>query len=57
MAVCEEEIQTSVGSLPLTISLGVAELSADAITFEVLLEKADNAMFQAKARGKNQVAS
>jgi diguanylate cyclase (GGDEF)-like protein len=57
LSICNEMIVTSAGSFPLTISVGVAELSAEAFTFEVLLEKADNAMFQAKARGKNQVAS
>jgi PAS domain S-box-containing protein len=41
----------------LQVAERVAELSAEAFTFEILLEKADSAMFQAKAHGKNQVAS
>jgi diguanylate cyclase (GGDEF)-like protein len=57
MAVCGRAIETSAGYLPLSISVGVAEICADAITFEGLLEKADNAMFQAKAKGKNRVVS
>jgi diguanylate cyclase (GGDEF)-like protein/PAS domain S-box-containing protein len=57
LSIYEKVIQTSAGNFPLSISLGVAELSAEVTTFDVLLEKADNSMFQAKARGKNQVAS
>ncbi|MEI8132009.1 MAG: diguanylate cyclase [Leptolinea sp.] len=57
LSVCETEFQTSAGDIPLAVSVGVADLSGDKLTFEALLEKADNAMFQAKTMGKNQVAS
>ena len=57
LAICGRAIETTAGYLHLSISVGVAEVSADAITFEGLLEKADNAMFQAKEKGKNQVFS
>jgi diguanylate cyclase (GGDEF)-like protein len=39
----------------LTISLGVAEFPTDANTIDELIDKADKAMYQAKARGKNRI--
>jgi diguanylate cyclase (GGDEF)-like protein len=40
---------------PVTASLGVASFSAGAQEFENLVEKADNALYRAKAQGKNRV--
>ncbi len=39
----------------LTISLGVAEFPTDANTIDELIDKADKAMYLAKARGKNRI--
>ncbi|MDQ3705014.1 MAG: PAS domain S-box protein [Chloroflexota bacterium] len=44
-------------SIPITISLGVAELPSDAITADALLVAADNALYHAKRSGRNQVVS
>jgi len=45
------------GELPFTISMGAAELIRDCESFETLLDLADEAMYQAKERGGNQVVS
>lgn len=39
-----------------TASLGVATMTADDATFQVLLNNADKALFRAKAQGRNQTA-
>jgi len=41
---------------PVTASFGVASCPADAEEIENLLERADNALYRAKAQGKNRVA-
>ncbi|MBS1226736.1 MAG: diguanylate cyclase with sensor [Proteobacteria bacterium] len=46
---CREECGT-------TLSLGVAELQAPMLDFNALLGKADEALYRAKASGRNQVA-
>jgi len=45
------------GSEPLRItsSFGVSELHADMVTIEALIERADKALYQAKAQGRNRV--
>ena len=45
------------GELPFTISMGAAELIRDCESLEALLDLADEAMYQAKERGGNQVVS
>ena len=40
----------------LTISLGVANINADHDNLDILLGRADNALYQAKSNGRNQVA-
>jgi diguanylate cyclase (GGDEF)-like protein len=42
-------------TLRLTVSLGVASFPDDAETLEDLLRHADQALYEAKRRGKNQV--
>jgi diguanylate cyclase (GGDEF)-like protein len=44
-------------SIPITISLGVAELPSHANTADALLVAADNALYHAKRSGRNQVVS
>ncbi len=50
-------VVTAVGTLSLTVSLGVAELGADeAENLESLIARADRAMYQAKAAGRDTVS-
>jgi diguanylate cyclase (GGDEF)-like protein len=46
---------SEVTSAPITVSVGVAEYDPACKTFDVLLERADNAMYAAKNAGRNQV--
>jgi diguanylate cyclase (GGDEF)-like protein len=48
-------IVTAGGTLSLTVSLGVAELQPDDENLESLIARADRAMYQAKAAGRNTV--
>lgn len=54
-AVAHEPITTSVGPLPITVSIGVAA-GGGAQTMENVLAAADIAMYEAKSAGRNQVA-
>jgi len=44
------------GSVSITVSLGVTELSSDILDFQALMNKADMAMYDAKRAGRNRVA-
>lgn len=48
---------TAKGPVTTTISLGVAELRPDLPSFLALLDRADDALYQAKAEGRNRVVS
>ncbi len=48
---------TGKGPVTTTISLGVAQISNDLPSFLALLDRADAALYQAKADGRNRVAS
>ncbi len=52
----EQPIPTDVGLLTVTVSIGVAELTAEIDTLAALIEKADQAMYLAKQSGRNCVA-
>jgi diguanylate cyclase (GGDEF)-like protein len=54
-SICDTGFDTTTGNITMSISVGVAELSADIDTFDQLVEKADQAMFNAKASGSNRV--
>lgn len=54
-AVQEMKIETPVGVLQLTISLGVAICDESTPTLEMLIARADDAMYIAKRKGRNRV--
>jgi diguanylate cyclase (GGDEF)-like protein len=54
--VAAEPVLTSAGSIPVTVSIGVAELAPEISEFHTLLDHADAALFLAKHRGRNRVA-
>ncbi len=51
----EPPIGTTLGPLPVTISLGVASLTAELTSITALMNTADQRLLQAKRAGKNQV--
>jgi two-component system, cell cycle response regulator len=55
-AVADNPIPTKAGSLPITVSIGVAVWSGKE-TVDELLSAADSALYQAKQRGRNCVSS
>ncbi|TXI41371.1 MAG: GGDEF domain-containing protein, partial [Nitrosomonas sp.] len=55
-AIASEEINTNQTLIPVTISLGVAIATAEASLDEhLLLQRADDALYQAKHKGRNRV--
>ena len=58
-AVAQEPFRTSDGEVPVTVSIGVAELDLDAdrITSQNFLEIADTRLYRAKHAGRNQVCA
>jgi diguanylate cyclase (GGDEF)-like protein len=44
-------------SIPLSVSIGIAELGRDGMEFRTLFAKADERLYQAKAKGRNRVVS
>ena len=55
MAFAGSPVATQGGEVRVTISLGGAMLSATGETFEVLLKRADAALYEAKRGGRNRV--
>jgi diguanylate cyclase (GGDEF)-like protein len=47
--------ETEVGALEITISLGVADMMEGELDLEMLIDRADEAMYAAKQAGRNQV--
>ena len=43
-----------INGLEVTVSIGVAQLSADEKDYESLVARADTALYQAKNKGRNQ---
>lgn len=54
-AVSQIKMPTSEGLLQFTVSIGVAELRDQDTSFTDLLNRADQALYRAKARGRNEV--
>lgn len=50
-----QAVQTLEKPCPVTVSMGVAHLTPSDTTMETMLERADAALYRAKARGRNQV--
>lgn len=48
-------VSADIGKLPVTVSIGVAELNAQDIDLTAFLERADEALYDAKHGGRNQV--
>lgn len=46
--------QTAQGEIPITISLGIAELTENVDDLDTLIDRADQALYQAKQSGRNQ---
>lgn len=46
--------KTAQGEIPITISLGIAELTDDVGDLDTLIDRADQALYQAKQGGRNQ---
>jgi diguanylate cyclase (GGDEF)-like protein/PAS domain S-box-containing protein len=53
--IAESPFPTKNGEIPVTISLGVAEMKASTADLAALIDRADTAMYKAKNSGKNQV--
>lgn len=52
----ETPIPTEKGPLPVTVSIGVAGMTnGEGLTLDLLLERADQAMYTAKQAGRNRV--
>ncbi len=51
-----EPVETDKGPVSVTVSLGVAPLDEDCASFDALLERADQALYLAKEKGRDQVA-
>jgi diguanylate cyclase (GGDEF)-like protein len=54
--VTREPVHTSVGLVPVTVSMGVAERNDETPKINDLVERADIAMYNAKRTGRNRVA-
>jgi diguanylate cyclase (GGDEF)-like protein len=46
--------QTAQGEIPITVSLGIAELTENVDDLDTLIDRADQALYQAKQSGRNQ---
>lgn len=55
-AVEKMKVPTSAGELQITVSVGVTELGENSPSLEVLIARADQAMYVAKHKGRNRVA-
>lgn len=54
-AMADEPFATTAGPLEVTISIGVAQLEGEEQRLEGVLKRADEALYQAKKRGRNRV--
>ena len=54
--VAQHPFETSAGHIPITVSIGVAALTSDTPNLQALIQRADQALYKAKAQGRNQIA-
>ncbi|KAF0108657.1 MAG: GAF domain-containing protein [Anaerolineaceae bacterium] len=54
--IANTQVQTTVGKLSITVSMGVAEYNDNTPNLETLIARADQAMYVAKHKGRNRVA-
>jgi diguanylate cyclase (GGDEF)-like protein len=55
VAIADQPIATDAGPLSVTVSIGIAHLTAEQTDVETLLANADAALYQAKRAGRNRV--
>ncbi|HVS77134.1 MAG TPA: GGDEF domain-containing protein, partial [Steroidobacteraceae bacterium] len=55
-AIAEESVPTAAGSMAVTISLGVSEVHSESDSLEELIRRADQALYDAKRKGRNRTA-
>lgn len=53
----DEQMKTSSGELPVTISLGIAEFSKQVASIASLLDHADSALYDAKEAGRDRISA
>jgi diguanylate cyclase (GGDEF)-like protein len=53
--IARREFEGLEGALQVTVSIGVAQLGPEMHSLELLIARADEALYQAKARGRNRV--
>lgn len=54
--ICDTPIHTDAGDIRITVSLGVVDMSSDTDSFDMLVKRADEALYLAKQKGRNQAA-
>jgi len=54
LSVAQSSIYVDDQAIPVTVSLGLSEFSADADTLDDILRRADQALYHAKQSGRNQ---
>ena len=55
VALYQSRVDTPVGQLQISASMGVASMNRDSTTLDSLLERADKALYKAKRQGRNRV--
>ena len=56
-SIANASIETNVGALSITVSLGVGTLTNDCPDLKTLIDRADQALYEAKRTGRNRVVT